>query len=198
MADIKYVKYLLQIRYYKIIFINMNKDIPSQKFISLANGDRVRLWDAATQLGILETYLHDSDDEEWNLVPLLRQVCLGHKIDPDQTRALIRQELLLPNGTVEPVLKSVVLSAVRGEGQLLHLESPFTNPLDKAMAEYINSREFIRNSLSETEAKEFFAYDPVQEAYEKLKKATDPTQSWADRQGKRKDPPDAPRTPPKS
>ena len=101
---------------------------------------------AARNYGLLSSYLEDPDSE-WDLAFYLREVCLGRPIDPEQTRALIAEKLLNPDGSPDPGMEAVVLSAVRGEGRALHLATPFTDPLERAMAEFIMAREYIRGHL---------------------------------------------------
>lgn len=115
------------------------------------------------------------------MVYLLRRACLGQAIDADHARALTGERLLRPDGTVEPVLREIVLSSVRGQGRLLHLDSPFTETLDRVMAEYIQSREYVRCSLPLREAEAFLASDPVERSVRRVLKATAPESNWTDR-----------------
>lgn len=119
---------------------------------------------------ILATYLHDSD-QEWDLIPLLRRLCLREEIDPVQLRALVRERLLRADGSVEPVLKDVVLSSVRGEDNLLRMESPFVNALDRVMGEYLLARGYLRCHLERDDAAAFLALDPVQNSLDRLRRA---------------------------
>ena len=117
----------------------------------LANGDRVPLERAAFFLSLLDAYLH-GHEAEWDPVVLLRELSLGRDILPEQARSLEGEGLLEPDGTLDPVLRSVVLSAVRGEGVALRLDPPFTDPLDRTLAELLAAQEYIRSHLPPAEA----------------------------------------------
>lgn len=150
------------------------------RLITLANSSRVPFEAACLHLNTLVSYLEDPS-LEWDVLPLLRRVCLGETLDPEQTRALGHEQLLQPDGSVEPVLKAVVLAAVRGEGQLLHIDSPFTDPLDRAMADYFCAREYVRTRMEPAAAAAFFARDPLQQSFEKYRNATDTGTKWTNR-----------------
>jgi hypothetical protein len=107
---------------------------------TLANGDRVPLWQAAHQYAIVKGYL-ESPDSEWNLVYYLRQLCLGREVEPEQRAALAREALIGEDGRVDPVLNAVMLSAVRGEERLLHLDSPFVDVQDRLITEFLVARD---------------------------------------------------------
>jgi len=143
---------------------------PLQRPITLANGANVPLFQAASNLGLLQEYLTDPDSD-WNLLYYLREVSLGRSIEPEQQRALIKALLLEPDGSLDPSMEAVVLSAVRGEGQLLHIDSPFTNSLDRAMAEFVNARAYVRSYLDEAEAKAFFYDDLAQQGLNMLRRS---------------------------
>jgi hypothetical protein len=158
--------------------------------VVLANGGRVPLEVASANFALLNAYLAEPDSE-WDVVYYLREVCLGRPIDPEQTRALVHEKLLAPDGSVDPAMRAVVLSAVRGEGRVLHLASPFTDPTDRALSEFLTARDHIQSYLSDSEVKTVLD-DPVQRALKT------PPKRWTDREGKRTDPPpDGPATPPK-
>jgi hypothetical protein len=148
-----------------------------ERLVVLANGARVPFEQACLRVGTVTAYLEDPS-LEWDMVHLLRQVCLGNTIDPEQTRALVREKLLQPDGTVEPILEAIVLSAVRGEGRLLRLESPFTDPLDRATAEFFLAREYVRNHMEAPDATAFLTHDPLQKSFEEYRKGTDPGSKW--------------------
>lgn len=95
-----------------------------------------------------------SDDHSHSdLIYFLREVCLGRIIQPEQAQVLIQEQLLTDDGRVDPSMQAVVLSAVRGEGKKLHIISPFTDPLDRAIAEFVNARNYIRSYTDEPETK---------------------------------------------
>lgn len=162
-------------------------DPHATRSIVLANGSRVPLARAATNLALLTDYLSDPDSD-WDIVYYLREVCLGRRIEPEQTKALIKEQLLLPDGSVDPAMEAVVLSAVRGEGRVLHIGSPFTDSLDRAMAEFVNARNFVRSQLDEPDAEAFLRDDPARHALDLLK----PPKKWTERQSERTDPPSDP------
>jgi hypothetical protein len=152
--------------------------------IVLANGARVPLDVAATNLALITSYLADPDSE-WDIVNYLREVCLGRPIEPEQTLALVREQLLSPDGSVDSAMQAVVLSSVRGEGRLLHLVSPFTDPLDRAVAEFLMARDYIRSYLSPGEAKSVLEDDSVEKGLGLLRRA----RKWTDREADRTSPP---------
>jgi hypothetical protein len=145
-----------------------------ERTIVLANSARLPLGAVAIAYGLLSSHLADPDSD-WDVVYHLRQVCLGHPIEPEQTRALIREKVLMPDGSLDPVLEAVVLSSVRGEGRNLHLDSPFTDSLDRAMAEFINAREYIRSRMEVPEAEGFIADDPTKQIRDSLR-----SKKWTD------------------
>lgn len=153
--------------------------------VVLANGTRVPLQVAASNLKLLAEHLAVLDSE-WDVVYHLREVCLGRPLEPEQTRALVRERVLAPDGTVDPAMRAVVLSAVRGEGRVLHLESPFTDATDRALAEFLMSRDHILCYLDEADAKAVFD-DPVMRALQSGP-PKDPKR-WTEREDNRTDPP---------
>jgi len=113
----------------------------------LANGDRVPLIDAALAYRSLQTVFAMegvAGGAERNTLYHLRAICLGRTIGAESQRILIENQLLRPDGSTDPVVKAIVLSAVTGVEQELHLRSPFTDRLDRALSEYVTSRDFIR------------------------------------------------------
>jgi hypothetical protein len=71
---------------------------------------------------------------------------------------------LSADGELDPVVRAVVLAAVRGAGRVLHLSSPFTDENDRAVAEFISARDHIRCSLPDDEAQRLLAEDPLPKA----------------------------------
>jgi hypothetical protein len=121
----------------------------------LANGDRLPLGIAVLHQMQLVGQMA-LQDLEWDVVYHLREVCLGRSIDREPERFLIREGFLLEDGTVEPGLRSVVLSSVRGEERQLHLDSPFTDHVDRALAEFFGSREILLAHLPRGESQQLF------------------------------------------
>lgn len=136
----------------------------------LANGDLVPLPDAASSYGLLHSYLR-TDWLAWDPLPLLREACLGHTLDPEQRQELVRARVLTADGSVAPAMRSVVLSAVRGDGPHLRLDSPFTDPVDRVLAEYHIAREAVRSLLDPAQATAFLRYDPAERALEEFRAA---------------------------
>lgn len=132
---------------------------PGVRIATLANGEAVPLARAAAVYSRLDSYLRHSD-AEWDIPYFLREVCLGRSIEPEQSRVLAREGLLAPDGRPDPDVRAVVLAAVRGEGRLLHLSSPFTDADDRAVAEFLNARDHIASLLPEAEARSLLA-DPL-------------------------------------
>jgi hypothetical protein len=110
-----------------------------KKTAVLANGDRVSLLDAGFAYGKLRSCLHDPG-LEWEVIHYLRELCFGREIEPEQRRALKQEGFLSEADEVDEVTRSVVLSAVRGEGRQLHLVSPFTETYDRVVTEYLNTQ----------------------------------------------------------
>ncbi len=76
----------------------------------------------------------------------------------------------------------------------MHIVSPFTDPLDRAVAEYVTARDYIRTHLSDVEAKTVLDHDPVEQAFGMLRRS----KKWTDREDGRTDSPsDTPGSPPR-
>lgn len=130
----------------------------TERISLLANGASVPLATAAPYFALLRSHL-DNPDAEWDVVFHLRETCLGRKLEPEQIRTLAAEGLLGRDGRPDPVLRAVVLSAVRGEGRALHLVSPFTDPVDRAIVEYLAAKDYLSTALEPAEARELFADD---------------------------------------
>jgi hypothetical protein len=133
----------------------MNIELLRSREAILANGDRVNLLDAAVHHGQLSAQIA-LEDSEWDVVYHLRQVCLGHEIDREPKALLIQEGWLNKDGTPKPALRSVVLSSVRGEQRALHIDLPYTDPLDRALAEFFNNREFLLSELESADVSTLF------------------------------------------
>jgi hypothetical protein len=129
----------------------------------LANGDTVPLPEAASHYALLRSY-GQTDWLAWDPLPLLREVCLGKDIDPEQRREMAANGILPADGSVPDALRSVVLSAVRGHGKYLTVDCPFTDERDRILAEYELAREAVRSHLDPPVAAAFLRYDPTQTA----------------------------------
>jgi hypothetical protein len=117
-----------------------------RKEVRLSNGQTVSLAAASNYLDLLETFI-GSDDQDRHALYRLRQVCLGDVMNEDDQQILKDNLLRKQDGTIDPELRAVVLSAVRGEGQALHLDSPFTNSWDRTVSNLYRSRAQIRLEL---------------------------------------------------
>lgn len=162
---------------------NTNTD---DRIVILATGERLPLGVVCRHLGVLASYLEDTE-QDWHYLPLLRRVCFGLPVDPEQRRALARERLTEPDGTVDAALLAVVRAAVRGEGEHLRLESPFTDPVDRAMADYRRAQTYLRGHLDDPDT--FLTADPTRDAEHRYRESTKPppTGGWADREGDRGD-----------
>jgi len=140
---------------------------------------------AASYYAVLESYLADPDSE-WDVAYFLRELCLGREIEPEQMRALNVEGSLLFDDTGElfPEMRAVVLSSLRGEGRQLHVASPFTDPLDRAIAQYMIARDYIRTRLDDHEAKSTLEYDPVDQELRRFRRH----RKWAEREDEREPP----------
>lgn len=130
----------------------------TDRVTTLSNGETVPLLTAARWFALLGSH-QELPDLEWDAVYHLREVCLGRPLEPEQTRTLVHEGLLTPDGRVDPVLRAVVLAGVRGEGRVLHLDSPFTNPLDRAVADFVRAHDYLAAHLPPVEAEELFRDD---------------------------------------
>lgn len=121
----------------------------------LATGDDVLLAHAHHFYSLLRLRVADTADE-WHVIYHLRELCLGKPVESDVLRHLKRIEMLGPDGDVDPTLRAVVLSAVRGQGKNIRLSSPFTDATDEALSEFFWNREYLLCSLDPPEKKLLF------------------------------------------
>jgi hypothetical protein len=149
---------------------------PAKKLVVLANGASIPLEVAAWNLGLLSNYL-SNPDLEWDGVYYLREVCLGRPIEREQAQTLVREQLLLPNGKPDLAMQAVVLSAVRGEGRVLHLDSPFTDPTERAIADFLGARDYLRSYLSEEDIRAVSSHDSLGRVIDLLHES----KKWVDR-----------------
>ncbi|QJW98485.1 hypothetical protein [Frigoriglobus tundricola] len=140
----------------------------------LANGAVVPLVEAEDRFGRLQNLLRRRDCMEWDGLYFLREVCLGRPIDPEPSATLVHERLLEPDGTPDPVMCAVVLASVRGCGRELHLDSPFTDSLDRALAEFVHARNMIRSDMETAPAEAFIQHDPVEDGLKRLRNAPPP------------------------
>lgn len=136
--------------------------------VLLANGDRVALGVAVQQCGRLAAALQ-LDEDEWDVVYHLREVCLDRGIEPEVKQFLINEGYLGPDGSVDPALRSIVLAAVRGEGRVLRVESPYVDPLDRARAEFLGAREQLLAQLDPDERAAVFDKPPLERHLDTLR-----------------------------
>jgi len=108
------------------------------RMVVLANGDQVPIGDASVCYGLLCSHL-ECPDTEWDAVFYLRMLCLGDAIEREQLTILRQEGLVEADGSVGETMKSIVLSSVRGEGRLLHLDSPFVDPEDRKIAIFLDT-----------------------------------------------------------
>lgn len=128
------------------------------RFTTLANGDAVPLWNARHWFEKLESY-QKVQDAEWDVVYHLRELCLGRTLEEEQIRSLAHEGFLSAEGAVDPVLRSVVLSSVRGEGRLLRLDPPYTDEVDRRIADYLSAQNILPSHLSNEEMEELRGAD---------------------------------------
>ena len=69
---------------------------------------------------------------------------------------LIDRGLVRENRTIDPVLRQVILTAVRGEGYGLFVVTPFTDPVDRAVADLLMSRAKLEELLPREELADLF------------------------------------------
>lgn len=128
------------------------------RIAQLSTGEVVPLLSAARWLSHLSDCVRTPDDE-WDIVYHLRQACLGHPPAPEIMAALAADDFVTADGEVDPVVRAVVLAAVRGEGRALHLVSPFTEASDRMIANFVAAREYLEVELSPAEFQELLAGD---------------------------------------
>jgi hypothetical protein len=119
-----------------------NIDLLRHRSTVLTNGGTLPLSEAIEWFDRL-ALAQDADDLEWDPLYHLRAAAIGQPLDPAATRTFAQARLLNPDGTLDPGFRDVILSAVRGQDRALHLESPFTDQLDRALAEFARAREVI-------------------------------------------------------
>ena len=105
---------------------------------------------ACAAYSLLVSY-HDNPDLEWDVVYFLRELCLGRSVDKEPLQTLRQEGLIASDDGVDPVMKAVGLSAVRGEGRHLHVGSPFTDPKHRAVALFLHSKALIELLLPEAD-----------------------------------------------
>lgn len=114
----------------------MTTDLPHDRPIVLCNGATVPLWEAAHTTAVLRRYLEAAAPEP-ELVFYLREACLGREVRPDRRAELCRECLIEPDGSIDGVMRAVVLSAIRGEGRAIRFDSPYTDREDRLIADYL-------------------------------------------------------------
>lgn len=116
-----------------------NEQLLHSRETVLANGGRMSLATAVAHNSRLLT-LRDADDLEWDALYHLRELALDRSLDPQPLRALAREGLVGEDGRLDPEFRDVILSATDGVGRHLTLKSPFTDELDRALAEFQHAR----------------------------------------------------------
>lgn len=122
-----------------------------QKTVRLSTGQSIDLGLASAYLNLLEG-LAQGDEQERTALFRLRQVCLGDELTATDIPLLREGQLLLPDGTVDPQLRALVLAAVRGQGNALYLDSPFTDPWDRTVSDLFRVRDRVRFELGNERA----------------------------------------------
>lgn len=126
----------------------------------LCNGSSVPLMAAVSALAKLHTHL-EVPEAEWDVAYHLRELALGRDLAPEQVRTLVREGVLEADGKLDPVLKAVVLAAVRGSGRVLHVDSPFVDPLDGKIADFVLARDYLHAFTDRGVGDAFVANDPL-------------------------------------
>src|SRR5438874_1755212 len=108
--------------------------------VLLASGARAPLLEVVSALMLIDSFLAGSPQER-GLVAALRKGCLTDRPLPEPiARPLIEAGAVRDDRTVDPVVRQVVLTSVRGEGDGLTVVSPYTDPLDRAVSDLLISR----------------------------------------------------------
>lgn len=119
-----------------------NLDLLRTRDTVLANGGRVPLADAVDHYDRLRAAV-GADDNEWDVLYHLRELALGRPVEDIVRRSFARDGLLDPDGELDATFRDVILSSVRGQDRVLHLDSPFTDSLDRSLAEYVTARQDV-------------------------------------------------------
>lgn len=140
----------------------MSSDAWTQRTAVLANGDRHPLGEVVERYN----WLQDQwvvEDQAWDVVYHLREVCLGRPVDAGPLRMLAGMRLVDETGAIDPVTRSVVLSSVRGEHRALSLSSPFTDGVDRALAELAHAKGFLSLALDRRESEALLGGDQLRD-----------------------------------
>jgi hypothetical protein len=142
----------------------------------LATGVRAPLLNVAITLNALGTLLNGPPTDR-QIVADLRRVCVEDSRFEGEVLARMQAEGFAErDGSVVPVVRTVVLASIRGEAKGLTLVSPFVEDLDRTLSDLIRVREDIRAIYSQQEAEQLLL-DTVQQ----LPKTSGRTEgdSWA-------------------
>jgi hypothetical protein len=155
-----------------------NEEVLRDREAVLANGGHLPLADAVRWYDRLVT-LVGADQTEWDVLYSLRQLALGRQVDREPLGELVREGLATPDGRLDPGLRDVILSAVRGEDHRLRLESPFTDSLDRALAEFRGARDQLyaaidAGQLEPLSARQFLSPSRFHRAMDQLQEPTSP------------------------
>lgn len=129
----------------------------------LASGARCPFLAVSGALGLLESLLAEADTRP--LVGDLRRLCLGEDVPAERLEPLRREGLIGTDGAVKAPLKEVVLAALRGEGEGLHVVSPFTTAWDRTLHQFLDARDGIRSTLPPAEADRLIREDLLAEFF---------------------------------
>jgi hypothetical protein len=112
----------------------------SNRVAVLTTGARVLLQSVAVILMSLET-LNAGTPEERVALLALRKACLADKSTiPTSASTLLRGAGLIEGDQlIPPAVRQVVLAAVQGEGDGIHIASPYTDLLDRAISDLTTS-----------------------------------------------------------
>lgn len=106
--------------------------------MTLSNEDRVSLPLAASTLLMLDSFLSSAEPARRVAVFHLRETCLGRgDVSAGLKELLVGARLMNDKGKIDPQVRAVVLSAVRGDGHALTLVSPYTTHWDRTISDLI-------------------------------------------------------------
>ena len=134
-----------------------------QKESLLCNGARVPLLKAVTCFDRLECLFHDGPPEGdgSQVVDWLRDGCLGKPLTAEQKDRLKRELFINEQGEIDPVVKQIVLSSVRGRDCFLYIDSPFVEGFDHEFAKLLSAQDFMRMHFDSKDAAEKFLQDAI-------------------------------------
>lgn len=148
--------------------------------VQLSTGVRAPLVIVAGTIFLLERLL-DGPPRDRELVVQLRKACLTDgRFSAEFQQEMTDNGLASADGTVEPVVREVVRAAIRGEGNDLHLASPFTTAWDRAVSNLLISLDSVRAILPAEQANALIQASTNPMRHQTEPGTSDRPRSWLD------------------